>query len=97
MYPCWTCKMSKSKMCALPRRTPNSAPYPNYRWFSDLTGKMRVLAWSGAQYAGIVMDDSAGLKKGVTVKLKSDFPAEYDLIKRQLSVLPKYFQTDGGS
>eukprot|EP00961_Rhodomonas_salina_P228434 3087502-Rhodomonas_salina.1 len=57
---------------------------------------MRVRAWSGAQYAGIVMDDNAGLKKGVMVKLKSDFPTEYDSIKHQLSVSPKYFRTDCG-
>eukprot|EP00961_Rhodomonas_salina_P134496 1809344-Rhodomonas_salina.1 len=43
------------------------------------------------------MDDSIGLRKGVTVKLKSDFPTEYDCIKSQLGVSPKYFRTDCGS
>lgn len=31
MDPCHTCMMSKSKMHPLPRKTPNRAPYQNYR------------------------------------------------------------------
>eukprot|EP00961_Rhodomonas_salina_P138233 1859732-Rhodomonas_salina.1 len=56
---------------------------------------MRVRAWSGAQYTGIVLDDCSNYKNGVTVKLKSDFKKEYRRIKRKLGVSLKYLRTDG--
>eukprot|EP00961_Rhodomonas_salina_P288148 3893688-Rhodomonas_salina.1 len=83
-------------MHPLPRKVPKRAPYPNYRWFADLTGKMQIRVWSGAQYGGVVLDDQSNLKQGVTVKYKSEFPNEYDRIKRKLGVSPKYFRSDCG-
>eukprot|EP00961_Rhodomonas_salina_P056358 757076-Rhodomonas_salina.1 len=83
-------------MHPLQRKVPKRAPYPNYSWFADLTGKMLIRVWSGAQYGGVVLDDQSNLKQGVTVKYKSEFPNEYDRIKSKLGVSLKYFQSDSG-
>eukprot|EP00961_Rhodomonas_salina_P221058 2988538-Rhodomonas_salina.1 len=50
-------------MHPLPRKVPKRAPYPNYSWFADLTGKMQIRAWSGAQYGGVILDDQSNLKQ----------------------------------
>eukprot|EP00961_Rhodomonas_salina_P263239 3557302-Rhodomonas_salina.2 len=59
---------------------------------------MLIRAWSGAQYCGVVLDYQSNLKQGMTVKYKSEFPNEYNRIKRKLGVSKslKYFRSNGG-
>eukprot|EP00961_Rhodomonas_salina_P081420 1094718-Rhodomonas_salina.1 len=54
MDPCHTCMIVKLKQAPRPGKTQQRAPYPNYRWFTHLTGKMRVLSWTGMQYAAMM-------------------------------------------
>mmetsp|Transcript_61772 Transcript_61772/g.127702 ORF Transcript_61772/g.127702 Transcript_61772/m.127702 type:complete len:1753 (+) Transcript_61772:15-5273(+) len=96
MEPCWTCMQSNSRAKPRPAKTAQRAPYPNYRWFSDLTGKMRVKSWEGHQYGGVIVDDCSGDIETITLKHKSDLPQEYDRVVRQQGVTPKYLRTDGG-
>eukprot|EP00961_Rhodomonas_salina_P081700 1098294-Rhodomonas_salina.2 len=84
MDQCHMCIMSMSKMQLLQCKMPNSAPYPNYRWFVDLSWKMHVRAWSWVQYTGIVLDYYSNLKNRVMLKLKSKFKKEYCRVKRKL-------------
>eukprot|EP00286_Rhodomonas_abbreviata_P008122 CAMPEP_0181343174 /NCGR_PEP_ID=MMETSP1101-20121128/31437_1 /TAXON_ID=46948 /ORGANISM="Rhodomonas abbreviata, Strain Caron Lab Isolate" /LENGTH=1673 /DNA_ID=CAMNT_0023454769 /DNA_START=92 /DNA_END=5115 /DNA_ORIENTATION=- len=95
MRPCPTCDIAKARQSPLPGMA-TRAPYPNYRWFADLTGKMRVKSWGGHQYCGVVVDDYSGEIQPIKCKLKSDFASEYDRVVRQQGVTPKYLRTDGG-
>eukprot|EP00961_Rhodomonas_salina_P281386 3802015-Rhodomonas_salina.1 len=86
----------KSKQAPRPGKTPQRAPYPNYRWFTNLTGKMHVKSWTGMQYGGVIIDDTSNNIDPVTVKLKSEFEEEYDSVVRQQGITPKYLRSDGG-
>ena len=95
MDPCLTCLLSKSKAHKMPRMTPSRAPYPNFRWFMDLTGKMRIKSWTGKQYGGVIVDDTSNEIQGLTVAKKNQQRQEYDRVCRFVGVYPKKLQTDG--
>eukprot|EP00961_Rhodomonas_salina_P106758 1437664-Rhodomonas_salina.1 len=93
--PCHVCLVTKSKRIKLPRKTPSRAPYPNYRWYLDLTGKMRIRSCRGNQYAGCCVDCHSNDIQPVLCKVKTDLSPEYNRLSRQEGVRPKKLSTDG--
>eukprot|EP00961_Rhodomonas_salina_P136512 1836654-Rhodomonas_salina.2 len=75
--PCHACLMTKVKHLKLPHKTPSRAPYPNYRWYLDLTGKMRIKLRLGNQYAGCCVDCSSNdVQPIILKKLRTDGAGE---------------------
>ena len=92
--PCHTCLLTKSKRKPLPKRTPARAPYPDYRWFMDLTGKMQIKSRNGYQYAGVVIDDFSGDIQPLLLKVKSSLPEKYNEVCLRAGIYPKFLRND---